>query len=804
MSRRHVLPTSFAPGEGRIDRSFAAESNRTASTPEVIDLGRVFRAMRRNWQRIAIGVGIGVVLSVAYVRLAVPRYQATSTIRIDARQSTLPSIYAEQTAQDEVFTEIEVLRSRTIAAEVVDSLALRAEMTQPTRIARGEVFRSLQIAATADTGTLRLVRNREGGYLVEGTLRTVTPGKSATVAGVTFTLAPRAKPVGLIELHIRSHDEATTALRREVDVGRAGLQASIIALRMESADPGLARDVLNAWTGSFIRRRQAIQRTEATSTAGFIQAQLDTLMPQLQSAEDRLLAYRDANSIVAPEFEASTQVTQRAELLATRNDLDAERSALQQAMTRVRATAARSPIDAPSPYRELLGFPSLLKNQAASELLRSLSALDDQRTTLLIRRTSADPDVVTVSERIRVVESQLQGLTSTYLRGLTAQVAAVDGSLAQYATSLRAMPAQAVELARLERAPRVYDELVSLLQTRLKEAQITEAVRDASVRVVDAAVTPVKRSSPNAPLVLAFGLVGGLALGAGLTLVREQRDDTVRTRGELQDVSGVPVLGLIPSFKGTSRPLIGASETSPAPSAHPLPMPVAVASTRSTRAVDVAAVEAFARLLMNIQWAAGTPVRSLLITSPLPGEGKTTSTIHLAASAARQQLRVLVVDADLRRGGLTLALALQQRLGVVDFLEDRIALGACVESVTLSDGVSFDAVGTGRLAHAPAGPRYARGLEDLLAQATMYDLVLIDSPPINIVADAALVGPLTDGVVLITRSGETSSAAVDLALEQLRRSGANVLGTILNGAEFHRSEGYGSITQYRAYITAGV
>jgi capsular exopolysaccharide synthesis family protein len=790
--RQELRPTAASD-----DRLAHALETRADAPSETIDLGRVAGAARRHWRRIALGTAAGVALAVVYVRLAVPRYQATATVRIDARQSTLPTIYTEGSTQDEVFTEIEVMRSRTIAAEVVEALSLDVEMRQPARVARSDIFRSLQLTTIGDTGTIRLLQRKEGGYLVEGTTTRVTPGVPATVRGVQFTLTPRASAPGIIELRVRDRDEAITALRRDVDIGRAGLQASIIALRYESRDPGLARDVLNNWTASFIRRRQSNQRAEATSAATFIQAQLDTLMPQLLQAEDRLLAYRDRKRIVAPELEAGTQVTRRAELLAERTALDAERGSLQQAVSRVERAAASATPDEPSPYRELLGFPTLLRNQAASELLRSLASLDDQRTTLLIRRTERDPDVVTIASQIRVVEKQLQGLTTTYLRGLTAQVAATDVGLAGYDARLRAIPAQEVELARLERAPRVYDELVGLLQTRLKEAQITEAVSDASVRVVDAAVAPTRPSSPNSPLVLVFGLTGGLVLGAGMALFREQRVTAVRSRRELQAITRAPVLGLIPWFT-TGRRNLTRPPSSSAP-AHALPMPVAFVAPKATRASEIAAMEAYARLFMNIQWAAPRGVRTVLITSPLPGDGKTTSAVQLAAAAARQGLRVLLIDADLRCGGLTTLLALRERPGFVDYLADNAPLATVIEPLALAGAVPADVIGAGSLSREAPSPHVVKGLRRLLGDATAYDLVLIDTPPINIVADAAALAPLVDAVLLVARSGETSPAAIELAMEQLHRAGAHVLGTILNGAEFQRNEGYGSIAQYRAY-----
>ncbi len=769
---------------------------------DVVDVGLIFDAARRHWRGVAAGAVIGMLIALAYARTATPRYEANSTVRIDVRPSTLPSIYAEQAARDEIFTEIEVLRSRTIAADVVDSLALAVEMTQPRRTPRANVFASLRQVAPSSVEELRLVRGKDANYTIEGTTQRVTPGVPVTVHGVRFVLATADEYPGIITLQLKSREAAIEQLLKNVDIRRAGLQANVIALRYASEDPTLARDVLNLWTASFIGRRQSIQREEATSTADFIQAQLDTLTPQLAEAEERLLAFRNANKIVAPEAEAMTQVNQRALLQATRNELEAERTALAQAMSRVRMEAARTSANDASPYRELIGFPTLLRNQAASELLRSLSSLDDQRSALLMRRTTEDPDVVTLSERIRVVEGQLQGLTSTYLRGLTAQLSATDASLAGYTSRMRDIPTQQVEYARLERAPRVYEEMVSLLQTRLKEAQITEAVQDASVRVVDMAVLPSKPSWPKTPLLLMAGLLTGILAGAATGFTREKRVSMVRSRRDLQAISDIPVLGLIPNF--SAAPRVDGARQGEALGTPPAALQLTNGKPRTTKIADLAAAEAFVRLYMNAEWSVGRTLRSILTTSPLPGDGKTTTVLHLAAVAAGQRRRVLIVDADLRCAGMTRALELRDRRGLVDVLQGDATLAECIVSVSLPAGGRADAIGAGNITHAAGVPQIVEAVRTVLRQASHYDVVLIDTPPINIVADAAAIAPLTDGVLLVTRAGQTSLAAIDVALDQLQRAGAHVLGTVLNGAEFQPNEGYGTLQQYHAYSMSSV
>jgi len=122
-----------------------------------------------------------------------------------------------------------------------------------------------------------------------------------------------------------------------------------------------------------------------------------------------------------------------------------------------------------------------------------------------------------------------------------------------------------------------------------------------------------------------------------------------------------------------------------------------------------------------------------------------------------------------------------------------------IVSVPLPGGGRADAIGAGSAARAAGVPQIVEALRDVMREASHYDLILIDTPPINIVADAAALAPLTDGVLLVTRAGETTMAAIDVALDQLQRAGAVVLGTVLNRAELQRSEGYGTLQQYHAY-----
>lgn len=761
----------------------------------------VWGALRRRWPLVVVGPLVGVAIAVAYLSRTVPLYEAASTIRVSEESGEIPVLDILETVStgSELATEMVVLQSRVLAEEVVDTLALQLHLIEPRGEARATLLERVFVERWAPGGRYIVERDGDRFTVTEAessnTLGVVGVGEPVALPGATFTLRTDAEDQDRLVVIVRPFNDEVAALRQAVGVGRPNRDASVIRVRYASTDTQLVHLVPNTLARRFIERRERIRRTRATSTVTFLENQIDTLSRKLAAAEDTLTAFREGQQVVSLQAEAQAQVTQLARLQADRNTLEAERAALQRLMDDITREAETSDPTAPSPFTRLISFPSLLRNAATSELLRTLNQANSEKSELLRRRTLQDPDVVSISSRIHEIEAQLRGTAQTYLQGLTNQVRAYDQTLAQFGTELGRIPAKELQLARLAREQAVLEEVFTLLQNRLQEARIAQAIEDPTIRQIDPAIresTPVRpRPLVNLFLGVLLGSVAGLiAVGS-----RELFDNTIHSPESLEQASGgEAILGMIPRLPEGAI-LVNGDRTAAAS---------ASVADRLAMVRDPLgpAAEAFRSLRTNLTFA--TPdrtLRSILITSSLPEDGKSTVATNLAVAVANQGSNVLMVDGDLRRGVVHAILGANRDPGLTDVLAGRVPLTEAIQQVDLGSGAKVSFLSTGFRPPNPAEVLGSKRMAALLDGLTSdFDFVIIDTPPVTAVTDASVLGTRVDGVLLVARAGYTPRDAVKFSSDQLRRVHANIIGTVLNDVDPRRDGSYyGAYGEYRTY-----
>lgn len=730
------------------------------------------RSVRRHWM-IAAALPVLVIAGTAVALYFMPRiYEANAQLRIDQQKSNLAVLDAltSLSSGSAIETEMVVLRSRTMAESVTDSLALRATIVSPRGAQRSEYFERLAVSPTASAGEWTI---RSGARAVSvtradgpGEAQQFGRGETLRFAGIEAVPARAALEEGTeIRLEVAPHADAVRQFQRTLSVGRPNREADVVQIGYASTDSVMVRDVVNTVVRHFIRRRQQEQSTEAVNMVTFLNEQIDTLTFQLTNAEEALRDYSEQSGIVAMSAQAESYVSRLADLKAQRDIADAERRAIGSLIEPGGAASGS--------YRNIVGFHTILRSPSGAELLRTLNEAENVRAEMLIRYTPEAPEVVQQTERIEELEAQLRGIATTYLSGLNNTVSELDTQLAGYDTELRQIPEQEIRLARLRRHAELLEEIHTLLQTRVKEAEIAAAVHDASVRIVDPAIVPSRPARPRPKLSLAFATVLGLGLGIAGAVLRDHADRTVRTREELQHtLPGLPILSVIPRAHGAR---FGNDHV-------------------RTSVVDAESpsAEAYRQLRTNLSFARpGMPQQVLVMTSPTPGDGKSMTSMNLAATLAQQGSRCILIDADMRRGALNEVFEVPRDPGLSQLLIDQASFEDAVRSVELPErNARLDFMSGG--VH-PPNPAELLGSARFKALVEMcrekYDAVIIDAPPLNLVTDASVMGAAADGVIVVVRAGVTRGDALGFAIDQLEAVRAPLLGVILNDVNL-RSEGY--------------
>lgn len=788
-----------------------------------VDLRELWGVLRRQWWILVAGGGVGLLAAAFLIGRPEPLYDASALVRVEEQRGAIAGL--AMGAGSNLETEMQVLRSRSVLAGVVDSLDLQLKVAAPVGVTRDDLFTRFDVPAAVVPGSYRLVRQADDRFTLQEVesqreLGTYGVHEPMTLNDAVIALGPSAARYQEITISLVTRERAIDALAASLEITRPTRNADLIRVAYRDPDPRTARDVVNTVVDRFLQVRNAAQKTEVRSTIEFLNEQIRSVSRELTAAEDELRAFRERAQVIDPTVEGSTQVRRLAELHAERSSVESERAALLALIQEIER-APSGAAGAPSPYRRLAAFPTLMRSQVVSDVLRSLTSLEGERAALLTRRRADDQDVRVLSSQIADLEEQVRSFVTTYLSGLSNQVASLDTNIAAFGGQISRLPANEVEFARLSRQPKLLGEMYALLQTRLQEAQVAQAVDDASVRIVDPAALPTR---PVASTRWKFEFLGisvlGILLGVTVGFGREYADNSVYTRTDVQGAIGVPVIGLIPRVNGAAVREVRSGRGGVA-----LPAPVrAVAAggngnggggtlTPTLRPVDAdgplmvmladngpdPVSDAYDRLHTNILFAlADNEPTTLLLTSALPGDGKTTTATNLAIALARRGLRTLLIDADLRRGTVSTVFQGVRSPGLTELLSGTEPLNRVMQSLQVGDDSRLHFIASGEF---PAHPGRVVGSPEMQALlerlGSHFDRIIIDTPPVNIVADAAVLARYADGVVMVARAGVTPHEALVLAAEQFRQARVQVVGAVLNDIDYARHGSYDAA--YKSY-----
>src|SRR5258706_14057127 len=316
----------------------------------------------------------------------------------------------------------------------------------------------------------------------------------------------------------------------------------------------------------------------------------------------------------------------------------------------------------------------------------------------------------------------------------------------------------------------------------MKEAGINAGLRSNSFRIVDSARVPTAPSEPNIPRNLSFAFALALTTGVGLAFLLESLDNTVRTTEQAQNISQLPSLGLIP-MGSRAEATKGSRRLAIAPSREAVEL-ITQVKPQSQMA------EAYRALRTSLLLTSlGGPPKVILITSALPQEGKTTTSINTAIVLAQKGTRVLLIDADLRRPSIHKTLGMGPKTGLSNVLTGNATLQQAVVRSSILPTLLVLTAGTPP--PNPAELLASSNMRDILAELReQYDHIIVDTPPTLSVTDAVVMSTRADAVVLVIRSGQTTKQALRRARDLLMQVNARVAGVLLNAVDLTSPDYY--------------
>lgn len=604
----------------------------------------------------------------------------------------------------------------------------------------------------------------------------------------------------------QGHPEGTYETLRAYKVA----DTAFIAIEADGPDPVYIAAFVNALADEYLDFKAEQRMDTSQATVISLTQQANRLLEELKRAEARVVAFEKDNNIVALQERGNiaasllAQLSQRAATYRMdRMLLESQRPLLTGASDDLVLSALAWP--SPVVLRPRVN-PASEKStmtegaETEGERLIEYGVVERPRWVDLKRdRVRLEAQLAQAREKFKDSHPVVQQLQAELEKNRREMLAEVQFALNQFESRLEALSlleqaarrvekeweTEAIEATRkaqdyeaLRRNVARLQGLYDLVFNRLKEIDVALGIEPETERIMERAVPPEEPITTRKVQSIILAAIVGLGIGLGLVFGLEYIDDSIRYPEEVNKWLGVPYLGLIPTARWDPKDL----------------------RTHVLSNIDQKSVlaEAYRNLRAAFLFSGRADrVRTILVTSAVPREGKTTTCLNLAVSLAQAGHHVLLVDGDLRRGELHLFFGIDGGFGLSDVLAGKAKPDAVIQRTGLSN---LDCVATGPLPPNPAElflrPEMTAFLDYVRRN---YDYVLFDCPPVMAVSEAAILGSLCDTVIYVVWAGRTSRKLCAMALQMLRERGADVLGCALNNLDLVRMGYYYYSTYYGYY-----
>ncbi len=567
-------------------------------------------------------------------------------------------------------------------------------------------------------------------------------------------------------------------------------KTDILSISANTLNPKLSADIVNKLVSEYILRSFQ-SRAEATKrVSDFFSHQLDDLRQEVLTSQEQMMDLQKRLGVVGLD-PGLNQVT---------SSLQGLSGAVNAAeLSRLLAAAKYSTVADPNAAKET---PDAVRISSRTETLRG--QLEQEQSQLATLTTTGNlgpnhPTVLNLEKTIKETQRELleeQNQVAIASRGILTGAKVTENQTRSAfdaaATAADRRRDDLIEFAAREREFQSNNALYEGLRERLRTAGVQAGLESTEIDIIDAAVPPISPSLQPRSTILITNTSIALMFGLIIAFIIESLDNSLRSVAEIESISGLPSLALIPRIRRTSADL-----TSLSPAMRNLQV---LASPKSQFAESFRSLRT--SLLLSV--AGGEP-KVILLTSATPSEGKTTVSINLACVLAQRDVRVLLIDADLRRPTVHHRFGLNGKVGLTSVLTGAATLEEAVQ--TVPELPYLDVLVSGPVPPFPTEMLGSATMNELLIKCRgIYTHIVMDSPPLLSVTDSVVLAQESDAVVLIIRHGKSTKNALRRARDLLIRSGSPITGIALNAVDLNSPEYYSyyGYYGYTGYASTGV
>lgn len=781
-----------------------AQNNRPAAkADDFIRIQDLYFLCLAKWRWFVISLVLCLGIAVLYLLKTPPVYTRTASLLIkeDSKGQSLSGDVGATFSDLGLFqsstnvnNELISLKSPAVMYDVVKRLHLEVDYTTEGRfypqVRYGhDLPVTVTFAELADneTAALTLEPVNSKGVKLSGFARNGEELDGSVVGALNDTLST---PAGKVVVRPASGFVAWQQAPEPLSVSRSPLNAAVsryasglsVALNDEKAtiidlsfrDVCIQRaeEVLNTLIAVYNENWIKDKNQIAVSTSMFINDRLGVIEGELGNVDENISTFKSENLL--PDVQAASQLYMSESSQAKSQILTLN---TQLSMARY----IRNYLTAASSRNQLLPANSGLESANIESQISEYNTLQLQRNNLVANSSEQNPLVVDMDESLRAMRGSIVSSVDNLITTLNTQIRSLEQSEQQVTARIAANPSQAKYLLSVERQQKVKESLYLFLLQKREENELSQAFTAYNTRII---TPPTGSMVPTAPVkknILLVGFALGLLIPIVIVFMQESMNTKVRGRKDLENLS-LPFVGEIPQYGKVQRKGLFRKKV------IPLTETKVVVQEGKRDVVN----EAFRVLRTNLEFVSGNTETGqvILLTSFNPGSGKTFLTMNIAATLALKGKRILVIDGDLRRGS-TSAYVGTPHQGLSNYLAGKVQ---CMEDIIVpaSETVRFDVLPVGTIPPNPSELLAGDRLQPLLAELrSRYDYVLIDCPPIELVADTHILAKYADRTIFVVRAGLLERSMLNELQNIYTERKFNNMAVILNGTEGNGSYRYG-------------